>query len=79
MSNVPVRLRLEALAPRIAALGARTIAELLIDIAAATGRSDTILDRVEAFSRLTPEMVCAARAERFPSRLSPFPVQRRSA
>lgn len=78
--NVPsVRLRLEALAPRIAALGARPIAELLIDIAIETGCPETILRRAEAFARLTPEMMFVARADRFPPRLSPFPVQRRSA
>ena len=73
------RLRFEALAPRIAALGARPLAELLIDLAGATGERDIVLARAEAFARLSPEMVCAARADRFPSRLSAVPRTRRCA
>ncbi len=74
-----IRLRLEALAPRISALGVRSLAELLIDIAAATQRPEIIVRRAEAFAALTPEMVLVARADRFPCRLSLLPDERRSA
>lgn len=73
MSGPSVRLRPEALAPRIAVLSDRDLAELLIDVAGATGQPDVVLARAEAFARLTPEMVRAAHADRFVPRLSPLP------
>ena len=79
MSVPSLRLRLEALAPQITALGDRTVAELLIDIAGATAQPDIVLARAEAFARLSPEMVRAARAERFPPRLFATPNERRRA
>ena len=79
MSAPSIRLRLEALAPRIAALGARPVAELLIDLAAATGEPEIVLARAEAFGRLSPAMVRAAGADRFPTRIALVPPAGRAA
>ncbi len=76
MSNVPTRRRCEALAPHLHSLGVRPLAELLIDIAQATAQPEIILARAEAFAAITPQMVCAARADRLPPRLSPVPSTR---
>lgn len=76
--NVPFfRARIEALAPRIAALGVRPLAELLVELCVATRSPETVLERVENFAALEPRTVRALGADRLPPRLSPVP--RRSA
>ena len=70
---IPLRLRIEALAPRLHSLGERPLAELLVDLANATGEPSIVLARAEAFARLTREAVQAAGADRFPPRLLLLP------
>ncbi len=61
--------RLDRLIERVHALGPRPLAELLGEIAMATGEPGLIADRVAAYARLDPELVCALRADRFPPRI----------
>ena len=58
--------RFERLIERVHSLGPRPFAEMLDEIAAATGRPDIVADRVEAFARLDPETVRAVGGDQFP-------------
>jgi len=51
---------------RVHALGPRPLAEMLAEIATATGKPDLIADRVEAYAALDPEIVRAVGANSFP-------------
>jgi hypothetical protein len=63
--------RFERQIERLHRLGPRPFAELLAEIATGTGASDLIADRVEAYSRLDPEIVRAVGGDRFaPSALA---------
>ena len=53
------------------ALGPRPLGEMLSEIAKATGRPDIVVDRVEAYSRLDPELIRYLGGDRFP----PMPLQ----
>ena len=44
--------RFERMVERVHALGVRPLAEMLAEIAAATGRPDIVADRIEAYARL---------------------------
>ena len=59
--------RLERMVERVHALGPRPLAELLAEIATATGEPGLIADRVEAYARLDPEIVRALGGDRFPA------------
>jgi len=56
----------EHLVERVHALGERPLAELLVEIATATGQSSFIAHRLEEYARLDPELVRALGADRFP-------------
>jgi hypothetical protein len=63
------RLRIERGAVHLHALGARSIAEFLLEIGKEQGCIDDILDRVDLWRwRLTPAMVRAAGADHFAPR-----------
>ena len=62
---------LERMIERVHALGPRPLAELLDEIATATGQPALIADRVEAYAGLNPEIVRALGADRFP----PMPLE----
>jgi len=49
--------RFERMVERVHALGPRPLAELLAEIATATGRPDIIADRVEAYARLDADFI----------------------
>ncbi len=57
--------RFEHLCRQVHALGPRPMAELLAEIATATGEPNLIADRVEAYSKLDPEIVRAVGGDRF--------------
>ncbi len=59
--------RLDRLIERVHALGPRPLAELLGEIATATGEPGLIADRVAAYARLDPDLVCALGGDRFPT------------
>ncbi len=61
--------RFERLVERVHALGARSLAELLAEIAIATGEPDLIAHRIEAYSRLDPAVLCALGGDKFPPKL----------
>ncbi len=63
--------RWEHLVERVHALGVRPLAELLVEIATATGQSSFIAHRLEEYARLDPEIVRALGADSFP----PMPLQ----
>ncbi len=58
--------RFERMVESVHALGVRPLAEMLAEIAVATGRPDIVADRVEAYAGLDPELVRALGADRFP-------------
>ena len=58
--------RFERMVARVHALGVRPLAEMLAEIAIATGKLDLIADHVEAYARLDPEIVRALGADSFP-------------
>ena len=60
------RLRLQRGAEHIYTLGPRAYAELFEEVGAATGTTETMLVRLEAYARLTPEMLRATGGDRFP-------------
>ncbi len=64
-------LHFERQVERVHNLGPRPLAELLAEIAIATGESDLIADRVEAYSRLDPAVLRAIGGDRFP----PMPLE----
>ena len=55
---------------RVHALGPRVLAELLIEIATATGQPGLIARHLEEFARLEPEIVRAVGGDRF----TPMPL-----
>ncbi len=59
-------LRQERQIEHVHALGPRVFAEMLDEIAVATGRPDIVADRVEAYSRLDPEAVRFVGGDKFP-------------
>ena len=59
-------LRHERMVESVHALGVRPLAEMLAEIAVATGRPDIVADRIEAYARLDPEIVRFLGADRFP-------------
>jgi len=63
--------RWERLIERVHSLGPRPLAELLAEIAAVTGQHVRVVDLVEEYSRLDPEIVRAVGADRFP----PMPLE----
>ncbi len=64
--EIAAELKLERMVQRVHSLGPRPLAEMLAEIALATGAPDLIADRVEAYARLDPEIVRALGADRFP-------------
>jgi len=58
--------RFERMVERVHNLGARSLAELLAEIAIATGEPDLIAHRIEAYSRLDPAVLCALGGDSFP-------------
>ena len=58
--------RFERQIMHVHALGPRVFAEMLDEIAVATGRPDIVADRVEAYSRLDPEAVRFVGGDKFP-------------
>ena len=58
--------RYEHLCRQVHALGPRPLAEMLIEIATATGQPDLIANRLQAYAQLDPEIVRAVGADRFP-------------
>ncbi len=63
--------RFERQIKRIHALGPRPLAELLTEIATATGEPGLIADRLQAYAGLEPELVRALGGDRFP----PMPLE----
>ena len=61
--------RFERQIKRIHALDPRPLAELLTEIATATGEPGLIADRLQAYAALDPEIVRALGADKFPPRL----------
>ena len=61
--------RFERMVERLHHLGARSTAELLIEIAKATDEPALIVRHLEAYSRLDPEIVRAVGGDRFPPML----------
>ncbi len=59
--------RFERRMERLHCLGPRVIAEMLADIATATGSPGLIADHVEKYADLDPEIVRALGADRFPA------------
>ena len=51
---------------RVHSLGPRPLAEMLIEIATATGSPDLIADRLQAYAALDAEIVRAVGGDRFP-------------
>ncbi len=51
---------------RVHSLGPRAVAELLAEIAAATGQHVRVVDLVEEYARLDPELIRAVGADNFP-------------
>ena len=70
-----IRLRIEGGAVHLHALGPRAIAELLLELAPA----DRVLDRLDAYRRVTPDLLRAIGGDHFACRLSPIPDNRRAA
>ncbi len=64
-------LRFERMFHRVHALGPRPLAELLAEIAIATGEPGLIAGRLQAYARLDPEIIRALGADRFP----PMPLE----
>ena len=58
--------RFERQIARVHALGPRPLAEMIAEIATATGEPGLIADRVEAYAALDPEIVRAVGADCFP-------------
>ncbi len=56
---------------RVHALGPRPFAEMIVEIATATGEPGLIADRVEAYAGLDPEIIRALGADSFP----PMPLE----
>ena len=54
---------------RTHALGPRVFAELLAEIATATGQPAVVADRVQAYAQLDPEFVRAVGGDKFPPML----------
>ncbi len=63
--------RLERMIEHVHALGPRPLAEMLAEIARSTGQPDLVVDLVEKYARLDPEIVHALGADRFP----PVPLE----
>ena len=61
--------RFEHLVERVHALGQRPLAEMLAEIAIATGHPEIVADRVEAYAALDPDLVRALAADSFKSML----------
>ena len=59
-------LRFERMIERVHLLGPRPLAELLIEITITTGQHALVVDRVEEYSRLDPEIIRFLGADRFP-------------
>ena len=58
--------RLDRLIERVHRLGPRPLAEMLAEIAIATGQPAVVSDRVKAYAELDPEIVRAVDADHFP-------------
>ena len=58
--------RFERLVARVHALGPRPLAEMIVEIATATGQPALIADHVEAYAGLDPEIIRAVGGDRFP-------------
>jgi hypothetical protein len=68
------RLRLQRGAEHLTELGSRTVAEFLAEIADQIGGMPAMLRLLAEYqNRLTPEMIRAARADKFPPRFSMVP------
>lgn len=62
------RLRFDRGAVHLYGLGPRAVAELLVEVAENAGCAQCILHQLARYERLTPGMVRAAGADRFPPR-----------
>ena len=69
------RRRIEAGAAHLNRLGARAISEALLELAAPAD----LIAVLDSYSRLSPELLRLVGGDRFPSRLSPVPDDRRVA
>ena len=58
--------RWERMIERVHALGPRPLAEMLSEIAAATGEPGLIADRLQAYAALDPAVLRAVGGDRFP-------------
>ena len=59
--------RFDRLVERVHRLGPRPLAELIAEIATATGEPGLIADRLQAYAGLDPEIVRAVGGDRFPT------------
>ena len=66
MDEPTAGLRHERQISHIIALGPRALAEMLAEIAVATGRPDIVADRVKAYAGLDLELVRAVGGDTFP-------------
>jgi hypothetical protein len=72
--DAPTRLRLQRGVEHLHRLGPRATAELLAGVATRIGGLPCILSLLDEYrNHLTPEMLLAARGDRFPSHLAAVP------
>jgi hypothetical protein len=63
--------RFERMVERLHHLGPRPLAEMIVEIAAATDEPGLVVDRVAAYAKLDPMLIRALGADRFP----PMPLE----
>jgi len=73
MSAAIADLRLRRGAEHLCRLGPRATAELLAELGASYGMHEEIVQRLEAYQCLSPEMIGLAGADRFPPHLVEVP------
>ena len=67
-------LRLQRDVEHLHKLGPRALAELLLDIVGPVGEIELLLNSLERYRQVTPELLQAVGGDRFPPRLSLVPV-----
>lgn len=65
-NDYPARARVERLIVHLHGLGARALGEYLDELCQQHDLTADVLARLEAYARITPEMICAVGADRFP-------------
>ena len=58
--------RFEHMVERVHGFGPRSLAEMIVEIATATGQPALITDRLQAYAGLDPEIIRAFGGDRFP-------------